>query len=591
MAALIGALDNYTSRQIGENGHIEYTWSNDIRERIAQLSFQLTRTKDISYLARQTEELLLDLQGRNASGKMLKEEYVEYMSILYKMIGHTRDIIDGKGEYTLSFMLLNSWSKVVDDELAMFALKQFVILNDNNDCNNNDDDNNDTIHPYGSWKDIKYLYKFFQDNSNLASSSSEQLISYGIELMNDQIRQDLGLSASGKPSLAAKWVPREKSQFSNLFTRMAIQYFSNYLVTAKTELARNKAISKAKMDYRKIISGLNRQLDTVQIKQCANLWSEIDPENQTSITMHKQKKAFLNLNADGEQRSELEDRIICANHFEEFVAKASRNECEIKGKRIGLNDFTKEALKLIDAGNIDGPEAQILNAQWVNNSLETGALGKMIAMVDVSGSMDGEPLHAAIALGIRVAEKSMLGKRVLTFSALPRWINLDVNNNFIEMVKNVNNANFGLNTNFSKALMMILDAIVANQMSAEDVEDMVLAVFSDMQIDEAKSEEDNTMMELIEGRYACAGIKVCGKPYKMPHILFWNLRSTSGFPTLSLQKNASMMSGFSPALLNLFCDEGLTSLQSCTPWSLLIKALSNDRYKVLDTKIREFLSV
>ena len=591
MAALIGALDNYTSRQIGENGHIEYTWSNDIRERIAQLSFQLTRTKDISYLARQTDELLLDLQSRNASGKILKEEYVEYMSILYKMIGHTRDIIDGKGEYTLSFMLLNSWSKVVDDELAMFALKQFVIFNGNNDCNNDDNSNNSNLHPYGSWKDIKYLYKFFQDNSNLASNSSENLVSYGIELMNEQLRQDFELTSSGKPSLAAKWAPREKSQFSDLFTRMATEYFPYYLETSKTEVARNKAISKAKMDYRKIISGLNRQLDTVQIKQCANLWSEIDPENQTSITMHKQKKAFLNLKSDGEQRTELEDRIICANHFEEFVTKVSRNECEIKGKRIGLNDFTKEAIKLIDAGNTDGPEAQILNAQWVNNSLETGALGKMIAMVDVSGSMNGDPLHAAIALGIRVAEKSMLGKRVLTFSALPRWINLDVNNNFIEMVKNVNNANFGLNTNFSKALMMILDAIVANQMSAEDVEDMVLAVFSDMQIDEAKSEEDNTMMELIEGRYASAGIKVCGKPYKMPHILFWNLRSTSGFPTLSLQKNASMMSGFSPALLNLFCDEGLTSLQSCTPWSLLIKALSNDRYKVLDTKIRKFLSV
>ena len=586
MAALIGALDNYTSRQIGENGHLEYTWSNDIRERIAQLSFQLTRTKDISYLARQTEELLLDLQARNASGKMLKEEYVEYMSILYKMIGHTRDIIDGKGEYTLSFMLLNSWSKVVDNELAMFALKQFVIFN----CNNNDNNDSNNVHPYGSWKDIKYLYKFFQENSNLTSSNSEQMVSYGIKIMNDQLRQDFDMTTSGKPSLAAKWVPREKSQFSDLFTRMAIQYFSHYLTTAKTEAARNKAISKAKMDYRKIISGLNRQLDTVQIKQCANNWSEIDPENQTSITMHKQKKAFLNLNADGEQRSELEDRIICANRFEEFVAKASRNECEIKGKRIGLNDFTKEAIKLIDAGNTDGPEAQILNAQWVNNSLETGALGKMIAMVDVSGSMDGEPLHAAIALGIRVAEKSMLGKRVLTFSALPRWINLDGDNSFIDMVKNVNNANFGLNTNFSKALMMILDAIVANQMAAEDVEDMVLAVFSDMQIDEAKSEEDNTMMELIDARYAAAGIKVCGKPYKSPHILFWNLRSTSGFPTLSLQKNASMMSGFSPALLNLFCDEGLASLQSCTPWSLLIKALSNDRYKVLDTKIREFLS-
>ena len=51
------------------------------------------------------------------------------------------------------------------------------------------------------------------------------------------------------------------------------------------------------------------------------------------------------------------------------------------------------------------------------------------------------------------------------------------------------------------------------------------------------------------------------------------------------------MSGFSPALLNLFCDEGLTALQSSSPWSLLIKALANDRYNVLDTKIRDFLSV
>ena len=55
----------------------------------------------------------------------------------------------------------------------------------------------------------------------------------------------------------------------------------------------------------------------------------------------------------------------------------------------------------------------------------------MIAMVDVSGSMDGDPLHAAIALGIRVAEKSILGKRVLTFSALPTWVNLDGYDSFV----------------------------------------------------------------------------------------------------------------------------------------------------------------
>lgn len=581
MAALIGALDNYTSKQIGENGATEYTWSNDVRERIVQLSVQLTRTKDIHYLANQTEMLLYDLQIRHSSGKILKEEFVEYMVLLYKMIGHTRDIIDGKGEYALSYMLLYSWHKFYPG-LAKFALTQFVILDGNTD-----------LHPYGSWKDIKYMYKYMDKYPSLDNKNNldYDLTLYGIQLINEQIRTDMH---SSNPSLAAKWVPREKSQFSELFTGMATDYFSHYLETAKTETAKSKAISKAKMDYRKIISGLNRKLDTVQIKQCANTWSQIEPDNQTSITMYKQKKAFLNLKKNGEQKTETEDRIICAKHFEEYAEKAAKNQVTIKGKRVGLNDFTKGALSIIESGNIDGPEAKIMNAQWKHNSTQTGALGKMIAMVDVSGSMDGDPLHAAIALGIRVAEKSMLGKRVLTFSSNPSWVNLDKYDNFIEMVQRINMSGFGLNTNFFVALTLILDSIISNKLSPEDVEDMVLAIFSDMQIDEADKRDDSdkgndAMMVLIEKKYYDAGMTVWGKPYKPPHILFWNLRSTSGFPTLSLQKNSSMMSGFSPVLLNLFCDEGLAALQNCTPWSLLKKALDNDRYKVLDNKIRESL--
>jgi hypothetical protein len=574
MAAIIGALDSYTSKQIGENGTTEYTWSNNIRERIAQISFQLTRTKNISYLSRQFEFLLTDLINRHSSGKIITEEFVEYITILYKMTAHTRDIIDGKGEYTLSYMMLVVWHKFYPN-LAKFLLKQFVILEDNT-----------ALHPYGSWKDIKYLHKYVLEYDK----SGVDLVDYGIQLINEQLQLDND-SKSTNPSLVAKWIPREKSQFSDLFTKLATNYFSNYFTTVKTETSNAKAVLKAKMNYRKIVSELNRKIDTVQIKQCANTWSEILPEKQTSITMHKQKKAFLNLNKDKTRRCETEDRINCAKNFEEFVSRASRNECEIKGKRIGLNDFTQEALKLIDMKNIHGTEADILNLQWINNSTQTGALGKMIAMVDVSGSMNGDPLNAAIALGIRVAEKSMLGKRILTFSALPKWVNLDGYNTFVEMVDRVKRCDWGLNTNFSKALMLILDAIVDNKMAANDVEDMVLAIFSDMQIDDAqsKSENNETMMEYIERQYSEAGIKVCGKPYKPPHILFWNLRSTSGFPTLSLKSNTSMMSGFSPSLLNLFCDEGLTALQSCTPWSLLIKSLSNERYNILDKQIKEEL--
>jgi hypothetical protein len=117
---------------------------------------------------------------------------------------------------------------------------------------------------------------------------------------------------------------------------------------------------------------------------------------------------------------------------------------------------------------------------------------------------------------------------------------------------------------------------------------MVLAILSDMQIDQADN-KGLTMMASIEKLYAEAGEKVWGRPFKAPHILFWNLRSTTGFPTLSTQQNCSMMSGFSPALLNLFCEEGLESLQTCTPWSLLVKSLDNERYSVLGKHIDEVL--
>lgn len=571
MSYLISALDNFTPSQLGENGSTEYTWSNSIRERIIQLSFQLTRTRDqeiIYNLSIHTDKILKDLKSSYKTGSISKEEYVEYMSLLFRMIGHTRDIIDGKGEYELSYMLLTVWHTHYP-ELAKFALRHFVLS----------PEGTTDFHPYGSWKDIKYLYKH---------NKSSSLIDYGLQLLIDQINTDL---VSDKPSLAAKWVPREKSQFGELFTRLAINYFSDYLASAKTAVARQRAIIKSKMEFRKVISFLNKKLDTVQIKQCDSQWADIDFTKQTSITMIKQKKAFLNLNNQGIQRSELDDRIECANNFREFAQKASNRDIKVNGKRICLNDFTKEAIKLCENKQKISYEAAILNAQWFDNSSQNGALGKMIAMVDVSGSMDGDPLYAAIALGIRVAEKSLLGKRVLTFSASPDWVNLDGNDTFVDMVDVIRQSNWGMNTNFAAALKMILDAIIAKQLKPEDVEDMVLAIFSDMQIDaaETKSRDNKSLMDTIEKSYADAGERLWNKPFKPPHILFWNLRSTSGFPTLSTQQNCSMMSGFSPALLNLFCEEGLTALQSCTPWSLFVKSLDNERYQVLDNHIRNNL--
>jgi uncharacterized protein with von Willebrand factor type A (vWA) domain len=484
-------------------------------------------------------------------------------------------------------MMILTWYKYYPD-LAIHAIKCLVDLGDE--------------HQYGSWKDIKYLCHYCLSND---CEINHPLIQSAIEIANEQLRRDyesLANNAADKFSLVARWVPREKSKKfgGKLYEAFACHFFSRYIETSNwaheciRENSRASAVKKCKTEYRKMLSVLNKKLDTLQIKQCGKTWAEIDFLKVTSVSLSKQKKAFLNVTKKGETRyKEDPDRISCAEHFTQHIGKAAKGEAEMKGKRVGLNDFTKQAIDLLASRQSPSfqVEADLLNSQWRDNSTQTGALGKMIPMVDVSGSMMGDPLNVAVALGIRVAEKSLLGKRIMTFSSNPSWVNLDRVDTFVDMVEHVQKADWGMSTNFMAALEMILDAIVAAKLPPSEVEDMVLAIFSDMQINAGDANWNNsTMYDSIREKYETAGLKLHGQPFKPPHILFWNLRSTSGFPTLSTQPNASMMAGFSPALLNLFCDQGLEALQTTTPWALFERSLSNARYSILESKVRRVLS-
>lgn len=583
MSSIISALDTYTPKQIGENGHIEYGWSNNIREKILQFSFQLTRANEdgIQNLQFVLTKLLSSLKNKVKSSFICdREEAKSFLSILYRMIGNTRDIIDGKGECTLTYMMIYTWY-IFFPQLASFALKCLVDLGD------------DKVHQYGSWKDIKYFCQYCKSQGEMLT---HPLIQYAIQLVNTQLKLDES-SVTQNISLLAKWVPREKSSFAWLYEGFACNYFAEIMKTANTDERHRKAVLKCKTDYRKLLSKLNAKLDTTQVKQCDKRWSEIDFSKVTSITINKQKKAFLNKKKDGSIRfPQNDDRIACAQHFTNRIREAVLGEIEMKGKRIGMAEFTKQALDLLSCSkqtnsNDSQYEIDLLNSQWRDNSSQTGALGNMIAMVDVSSSMDGDPLNVAIALGIRIAEKSALGKRVMTFSSNPTWVNLEPYPEFVSMVQVVNRAPWGMNTNFQAALSMILDAIIQNKMAPEDVQDMTLVILSDMQIDKGDSCNKELLYREMELSYAKAGIRVHGNPYKPPHILFWNLRSTTGFPSLSSQTNCSMMSGFSPALLNFFCEKGLNALQCCTPWSVLEKTLENERYKIMSDRLEQEIEV
>ncbi len=596
MAALINVLDKF---QTGENGHTEYGWAkvknnsvkndsvkNDsVKNAIVQLSFQLVRGGNLNSLAGKFKDILQILscninQDETAAVVAVVSESQEYLTIICKLVAQTRDIIDGKGEYSLSYMLIF--------ELYQFFPKQAeIILSRFFNLSVEDE----VVHPYGSWKDIKYFCKYVFDKQ---LNEKCQIGEFALNLMVEQLRKDELSNQSNQPiSLVAKWCPREKcTKFGKFFSYMSKLYFKQYLDTATTPEKKVRAISKCNMEFRKVLSKLNHVLDTIQIKQCAGDWASINHSKTTSITSMKQRKALLNLDKKGSIRSFVEDRIDCAEKYKEYLESLIRDGKEVKGKRIGLNDFTVQAIKLNnDFTESAQLEKDILNSQWRDNASQTGPLGSIIPMVDVSDSMSGDPLHAAIALGIRVAEKSLLGKRVLTFSEKPDWHDLSSLSDFTDCVSSLQDAKWGMTTNFYEALQKILNAIIIGKLTSEQTEGMILAIFSDMQIDAAmppphtnesnKTNVTNSMKvlyEVMQEKYANAGMTLWGKPFSPPHILFWNLRSTSGFPVLTEQPNVTMFSGFSPALLNQFCNKGMDALKEVNPWTQLVESLDNPRY-------------
>ena len=603
MAALVSALDKMNNIQYGENNHIEYKWSEIQQEQILQLSFQLVRTTDVD----KRHELAKKFSN------CFKKGSLDERKILIKLLAHTRDIEEGKGEYALSIAIISELAETeAYREMCAALMCVFVGASTSNVSSQK---------PMGSWKDMKYLF-------NELDACPPELVT----VINKQLKEDIeSMNNTKSCSLLAKWIPREKSKkFGWIHKILAMDYFEHYGHLGWTK----RATDKAQTYYRKIVSRLNRYIDTVQIKQCSHTWKSIDFNNVTSITMMKQRKAFLN-----EKSLHDNDRIICRQHLLQHIEQVKNGTKEMKGKRTGMIDFVKAAIQLkyttdtetnANAKTNRESERFIINEAWKNNSKDTKSLENMIAMVDTSGSMESEnsqPLYSAIGLGIRVAEKSKLGKRIMTFDANPTWINLDNCKDFVDEVNTVRHAGWGMNTNFHKAMELILNQIKVNKLEAADVENLVLVVFSDMQFDAAeKNDEFNgpsyrpsymndsscgsrytgnscgpndsscgshhhvqatqTIRQILVKKFHDAGVEICGKGYKMPHILFWNLRSTNGFPELSYQNNVTMLSGYSPMLLNSFMEDGMTGLRDATPWGMLTKMLDKERYNVLESLVK-----
>ena len=598
MSALVKTLDILSSQTIGEKGHKEYGWSKTLEELTCQYFYQLVRTKDHSDLEKKLHTILSLCKGKEI-------ENILYMRLMYKLIGQTRDIVSGKGEQQLAFMQLWIWYEYYP-ELVIPAFKQFVILKEG------------PHHPYGSWKDIKYFCNFIKiktgGNENhplildTLKIAHQQLAIDEINYKNLQEKQGNflkkvttksceapgvgGVSPPSRLSLLAKWFPRESSKkFGWIFNKMANYMYGGLLVTAKTASSNRKAKLKGKILLRKSLVKMNKHINTIQIQMCAKKWSSIDFNKVTSQTGRRNKLAFQNKTKLNEVRSTDVDRVVCAENYSAHLAasKADPTHFKVHGKRCNVYELVKDALSAINSDSIDS-----VNLQWQSNTENNKGLEKqpIISMVDTSSSMEVDgciPLYNAIGLGIRTSELThpAFKHRILTFDASPKWVNLEDCSDFVSKVKKVKDAAWGMTTNFYSAIRLILDAIIRNEIPPKDIENMILAVYSDMQIDTCKFsgpyQNMNTMFENITKMFSDVGLSSKFKiPYKPPHILFWNLRKTNGFPALTSQKNVTYLSGYSSALLNIFCNKGIKGLQESSPQDTLKELLSNSRYDILE---------
>jgi hypothetical protein len=614
---IIKALDDVAvGYQRGENNHLEYKSVSTsslvtLQEKIMQFSFQLVRTSSetgFSTTALETREILsIIMSGLTIFDKGSSDynKCVEMGIIMFKLLAQTRDIICGKGEYALFYVMLLEWAKI-DFRFFEYVIETLVYDVESAESAENAE-NAETVskqHPLGSWKDMKYFLTYMKGQllltNGLTSNTEEnnqlylRLVDKVVSLMNEQLRIDAGsLQNNGTSfSLVARWIPREKSKkFGWLYYYLAMNYSQHQIPLDTTHPSYERAVNRAFMIYRKIISAINKKLDTTQVKQCDGKWEEINFDHVTSITMHKQTNSFLNLKKNGKTtRCENdEDRDNCKYNYEAYLRNVVDGTSKIKGKRVSIVDFVKSAIECIMKFlPSESSVITALNEQWKSNSTQNGNLGNFIAMADVSGSMmedNSNPLHSAIGLSIRVAEKSILGQRVMTFSERPTWVQLGVQDSdtFVKQVSKLRTSSWGMTTNFYLALDLIREGIEDNKLPREVAENLVLVVFSDMQMSNASTSMGNlsaraTLFENIKQMFAKMGERLYGEPCKAPHIVFWNLRKTTGFPSLSTDQNVSMLSGFSPALLNVFCEKGVAGLQQYTPWTTLVNSLNNNRY-------------
>jgi hypothetical protein len=466
--------------------------------------------------------------------------------VLYKLMAHTRDIVNGYGERELAYMQLFEWARI-NVSLAKHALELFV--NSNNSSSNNS---------IGSWKDVKSFFAYMRRVINVRDDRDMhaymEMTDFMVGMVNARLAADVlafysdendddPTNYKNSVSLVSKWIPRENKskKYGNLYERLACDYYKLWLPKDKSNVTSyDKAVLKCKIHYRKLISFFNRYLDTPQIKMCEQNWANIDFDRVGRRTQKLQNSALLNLNNPNcdhnetkqpkpSQTNQNKDRETCADKYKTWKSDMLNYKHGISGNLVhhvsdvyyGIHPFESDK-----------------NAQWraYLTQLETANETNLKYMIPV---LTGTSFRT-VGLALAVAEKSVLGKKLITTTATANCktrnnlekVNLE--DSFVKNVKKLkpyNSDNDKGKLDIHLSLISVLQTIIDSGITPKQLKEypqLTVVIFADRESDVSIGEcETCDCMCKFNSAYHEAAHVYAEFGYAAPKILLWALETES----------------------------------------------------------------
>lgn len=359
---------------------------------------------------------------------------------------------------------------------------------------------------YGRWDDLIY------------SLEGTSLQKKAFDIIKHQLALDVQCKT---PSLLAKWMPSQNAS-SKETKRLG------YL------LAKHLRMTSAQ--YRKTLSTLRERINVLERLMSTNRWDEIEFDKIPSRAGIIYRNAFAR-------------RDILAKKYEAF---AKNEKTKVNAETLYPHDIAHRALDWeMQKAAWNDPSRLMLQKYWDNlPDFYNGREENGIAVVDVSSSMIGVPMEAAISLGAYIADKSHgpFANHFITFSSQPELIEFE-GIDIVDKFYRCQRADWGMNTDLKAVFDLLLKTAKRNGVRQEDMPSK-LYIFSDMQFDHCcvtfnrytTKQTVDTDLERIEKKWEAEG-------YKFPQVIFWNLRA-SGTNIPAIGEGFSYVSGFSPVMID-----------------------------------------